>query len=97
MNYVGYSKTLAKLIFDRILFGPPFVLLTVFFLQILQTGSVQKTIEIVKRTYTSVLIMNEKVWTVAQAANFELIPVEYQVLFVNAVAIGWNTYLSIAC
>lgn len=95
MNVVGYSKSFYKLLFDRLLFGPPFVLYTICFLQLLQTNSVQKTIEYVKMSYYSILMMNEKIWTIAQAVNFELIPVEYQVLFVNAVSIGWNTYLSI--
>lgn len=96
MKLVGYTRTICKLIFDRLLFGPPFVMYTIFFLQILQTNSIMKTIENVKLSYFSILMMNEKVWTIAQAVNFELIPVEYQVLFVNAVSIGWNTYLSLS-
>jgi len=96
LNFQGYAKTLAKLIIDRCIFGPPFVLLTIIFIQGLQTLSGPKTIEYIRRSYTSVLILNEKIWTIAQAINFELIPVEYQVLFVNAVSIGWNTALSLA-
>ena len=96
LNFSGYAKTCAKLVLDRLLFGPPFVLFTISFLQFLQNYSIPKTLEYIKASYWPVLLMNEQLWTVAQAVNFELIPVEYQVLFVNAVAIGWNTYLSMA-
>eukprot|EP01040_Poterioochromonas_malhamensis_P003610 gene3610-3857_t len=95
IGLTGHAKTVAKLIFDRLFFGPPFVLFTVIFLQFLQHFSVQKTIAYVKSSYWKVLMMNEKVWTLAQAINFELIPVPYQVLFVNAVSVGWNTLLSL--
>jgi len=96
LNLSGYTKTLVKLLVDRCIFGPPFVLYTLFFLQFLQTGSVDRTLEYVRRSYTTVLLLNEKIWTIAQAINFELVPVEYQVLFVNAVSIGWNTALSLS-
>lgn len=96
LNLTGHAKTLAKLIFDRLLFGPPFVLFTVTFLQFLQTLDHKKTVDAIKKTYVAVLLMNQKVWVPAQAVNFGCLPVEYQVLFVNAVAIGWNTYLSLA-
>jgi Mpv17 / PMP22 family len=89
-------KLVYKLLIDRVLFGPPFVLFTIAFLQYLQTFSAQHTAQYIKRYYVAVLIMNQKVWTVAQAINFAVIPVQLQVLFVNAVAIGWNTYLSLA-
>lgn len=83
-------------IFDRLIFGPPFVLYTVFFLQLLQTASIVKTIENIKSSYWRVLSLNEQTWIPAQAVNFELVPVQYQVLFVNAVAIGWNVLLSLS-
>ncbi len=77
LDFSGYSKTIAKLALDRLLFGPPFVLFTITFLQLLLTFSVQKTLGYIKRSYWSVLAMNEKVWMVAQVVNLELLPVEY--------------------
>lgn len=37
-----------------------------------------------------------QVWTVAQAVNFQVVPLEYRVLFGNMVALWWNIYLSLA-
>ena len=36
-----------------------------------------------------------QVWTVAQAVNFQLVPLDYRVLFGNVVALWWNIYLSL--
>lgn len=37
-----------------------------------------------------------QVWTVAQVVNFQVVPLEYRVLFGNMVALWWNIYLSLA-
>lgn len=50
-----------------------------------------------KNTYVKffpTLVANWKVWPGVQLINFTFVPPEYRVLFVNVVAIGWNTYLS---
>ena len=90
----GNSKVLVKLLIDRGIWAPPFVLFTITFLQFLQTFCPKETAAAVKRNYAAVLLMNQKVWVPGQALNFAAVPVEYQVLFVNAVNVGWNTYLS---
>ena len=40
------------------------------------------------------LIENWKVWPAAQILNFSVVPLKYQILFVNCVAIWWNFVLS---
>jgi len=93
-NLGGRSKLLAKLLIDRLLWAPPFVLLTVTFLQFMQTLSPGKTADAVKKSFMAVFLMNQKVWVPGQAINFAVVPVELQVLYVNAVNVGWNTLLS---
>jgi len=88
------AKVLAKLLIDRILWAPPFVLLTVTFLQFMQCMSPSKTAEAVKKSFMAVFLMNQRVWIPGQAINFACVPVELQVLYVNAVNVGWNTLLS---
>ena len=96
MNLHGNRKTAAKLAIDRCLWGPPFVLFTISFLQLLQTLSPKATADAIRKSYVAVLIMNQAVWVPAQLCNFALVPTELQVLFVNLVNVGWNTYLSFA-
>jgi len=96
MGLQGPRFVAAKLFIDRCLWGPPFVAFTLSFLQLLQTLSPAATAAAIKKSYVAVLIMNQKVWVPGQFINFTVIPVEYQVLFVNAVNVGWNTYLSMS-
>ena len=37
---------------------------------------------------------NWKLWIPAQLVNFAIVPLHFQVLFANGVALVWNTYLS---
>jgi hypothetical protein len=89
-------KIVMKVLIDRIIFAPPFVLFTIAFLQFFQHFNVQRTIRQIGSTYHNVLMRNEQVWVIAQWINFHLIPVDFQVLFVNAVSIAWNTLLSLS-
>ena len=96
MKLKGEAKTLVKLLIDRGIWGPPFVLLTIAFIQFLQTISPRKTAEAIQKSYVAVLLANQKTWVPGQLLNFHFIDPEYQVLFVNAVNVGWNTYLSLS-
>eukprot|EP00614_Pseudopedinella_elastica_P001028 CAMPEP_0172600888 /NCGR_PEP_ID=MMETSP1068-20121228/21047_1 /TAXON_ID=35684 /ORGANISM="Pseudopedinella elastica, Strain CCMP716" /LENGTH=171 /DNA_ID=CAMNT_0013401693 /DNA_START=233 /DNA_END=748 /DNA_ORIENTATION=- len=40
------------------------------------------------------LLANWKLWPVANAFNFAVVPLQYQVFFSNFVAVVWNIYLS---
>jgi protein Mpv17 len=96
MNLTGRAKTLAKVLIDRCLWGPPYTFFTICFLTYFQCFSLQKTWHEVRNKYAAILIMSQKVWVPAQALNFEVIPQDFQVLFVNLINVGWNTYLSMA-
>ena len=97
MGVKDVARTIVKLVIDRGLFGPPFVLLTVSFIQFLQSNfSFGKASAAVKRTFVAVLIANQKFWVLVQLLNFGVVPVDLQLLFVNIASIAWNTLLSLA-
>jgi len=96
MQLSGKSKTFAKLFLDRCFWGPPYTFFTVCFLTYFQCFSAEKTWKEVRNKYVAILIMSQKVWVPGQWVNFEVVPQEFQVLFVNLVNVGWNTYLSLA-
>jgi hypothetical protein len=97
MDVKDFARTVIKLVVDRALFGPPFVLLTVSFIQLLQSNfSLSKTGQALKRTFVAVLIANQKFWVVAQILTFGVVPADLQLLYVNFASIAWNTLLSLA-
>jgi hypothetical protein len=94
-NITGNLNVLSKIALDRLILTPPFLLLTLVYMQFMQTFSVAKTSAAVKNIYASALYLNWRVWTPAQAVNFKFVPLEYRVLFGNLVALWWNIALSL--
>ena len=96
LNLTGKAKTAAKVLIDRCLWGPPYTFMTVCFLTYFQCFSTEQTWKEVRNKYYAILIMSQKVWVPAQLINFEVVPQDFQVLFVSLVNVAWNTYLSLA-
>jgi len=83
-----------RLAFDRLLFSPPFLALTAFSLQYVQNSDAKKSLIHCKSVFKQMLLMNWKVWTVAQYVNFKYVPLHLRTVFGNMVALWWNIYLS---
>jgi hypothetical protein len=50
----------------------------------------------VKDKFAQIYVMDCALWPLVQMANFAFIPSHLQPIFVNAINIGWNTFLSYA-
>lgn len=83
-----------KLLLDRLLFAPPFVLATMLSLSMLNGGGLMEAVARARATFGETLVANWKLWTPAQLLNFMLVPPQWRVLFANAVAFVWNIALS---
>lgn len=89
-------KLALQLVANQLAMTPPFLLVTLLFLQLTHTFSLEKMMATVKKAYSGALWANWRVWTVAQAINFAFVPLDYRVLFGNIIALWWNIYLSMS-
>ncbi|XP_018411005.1 PREDICTED: peroxisomal membrane protein 2 [Nanorana parkeri] len=85
---------LRRLLLERLIIAPAFLLLFFVVMNFLEGKGVNSLNKKLKDSYWSTLKMNWKVWTPFQFINVNYIPVQFRVLFANAVAFFWYTYLS---
>ncbi|EEB10887.1 protein Mpv17, putative [Pediculus humanus corporis] len=90
------NKTTAvkKMLVDQLLFAPVFLAAVLSVIGITQGNSLKSTYEKVSNEYSDILKTNYTIWPAFQLFNFYLVPLHYQVLAVQIVAIFWNTYVS---
>jgi len=90
----GFSTSLLKVLTDRVIFNPAFIVLTLYVLGRLQGETHTDTTQFIRNNYVATVLVNWKIWTVPQIINFNFVPVEFRVLFGNLVALIWNYYLA---
>ena len=90
----GVSRSVLKVLTDRLVFSPAFLLLTIYVLARLQEFTHKEALDSLKQKYVSALLANWKIWTIPQIVNINFVAPEYRVLFANIVALAWNFYLA---
>lgn len=81
-----------RLLIDQFMFAPCFIPSFMATLHLLE-GSAQPLTDAQTKWWDTVQA-NWRLWVPAQLINFGLVPVHFQVLFANGVAVFWNVYLS---
>ncbi|XP_071179080.1 peroxisomal membrane protein 2-like isoform X1 [Mytilus edulis] len=79
-----------RVVFDRFIFAPPFILLFLYAVTMLEGSGHEAAIAKIKETFWPILKMNWQIWTVFQFINVNYVPLKYRVLFGNAVALVWS-------
>lgn len=96
----GIKSAMKRTALDQFVFAPCIISVIISTLSVIQTFQENRSNYIckvksdLKERYYTTFLMNYVFWTPAQALNFLLIPLQYQVLFNNVVALFWNCYLS---
>jgi hypothetical protein len=85
------AKNLILFLIDRIIFAPPFVLLTLYITQMLERGG--KVDGNTKRLYAFALLANQKIWILGKIILCQL-PSEAKAIFYHIISIVWHLYLS---
>jgi len=83
----------SKVALNQLVLGP-IVLMSVFAWNLGLQGKMKEVGEKVKKDLVPSLFNAWKFWVPAASANFYLIPLQRQVLFMSACSIGWTGYLS---
>lgn len=88
----GRAAVGAKVACDQLLFAPPF---NAAFIG--GVGALEGETRVVARVRGAIgetLRANWMLWPAAQAVNFALVPREWQMIYVNTVALGWSVALA---
>uniref|UniRef100_A0A3P9KZY5 Peroxisomal membrane protein 2 n=1 Tax=Oryzias latipes TaxID=8090 RepID=A0A3P9KZY5_ORYLA len=83
-----------RLLLDRFIFAPGFLLLFYFVMNILEAKGWEDFEKKMRSSYWTALKMNWKVWTPFQFININFVPVQFRVLFANFIALFWYAYLA---
>lgn len=79
---------------DQLIFAPGFLAIFLPVLGVVKGKSWEENKRDVKGQYLDIVLMNWTIWPAFQIINFSLVPLNMQVVFVQVLAIIWNTYLS---
>ncbi|KAK2145063.1 hypothetical protein LSH36_705g01020 [Paralvinella palmiformis] len=90
----GKSAALQKVALDQFGFAPGFLAFFLSSMTLFSTGSVTASIEKCKKDWKEVVVANWKIWPAAQTINFYFVPLNWRLIYVNVIAVFWNTYLA---
>lgn len=82
---------LARVACDQCIFAPTNMAVFLSTMAMLEGSEPQKKLD---AAYKPAMTKNWMVWPWVQMVNFKFVPLEYRVLVVNVISLGWNCYLS---
>ncbi|KAH8652123.1 hypothetical protein BX600DRAFT_402552 [Xylariales sp. PMI_506] len=85
------AEIITRVACDQGLFAPTAIGFFLSSMAAMEGGSPKEKLE---KSYLPALQTNYMIWPFVQLVNFKFIPLNYRVLFVNVISIGWNCYLS---
>lgn len=88
------GRTMQKVFIDQVVFAPFFLGCLLSLIGYSQHQDVEKVKEKLKNDYTDILVANYSLWPWVQIINFSFVPLNYQVLLTQTVAVFWNVYFS---
>ena len=80
---------------DQLLFAPTFTAVFFTYNGLMDGDSFDKIYKRLQKGYFTALKANYAVWPAVQLINFGFVPLNYQTVVVNTLALGWNTYMNI--
>ncbi|VDI08542.1 peroxisomal membrane protein 2 [Mytilus galloprovincialis] len=72
-----------RVVFDRFIFAPPFILLFLYAVTMLEGSGHEAAIAKIKETFWPILKMNWQIWTVFQFINVNYVPLKFTCLLIR--------------
>lgn len=88
------GRTVQKVFIDQFVFAPFFLAALLSVIGYSQHQDIVKVKSKLKNEYVDILTSNYAVWPWVQLVNFRFVPLNYQVLLTQSVAVLWNIYFS---
>ncbi|RUS81433.1 hypothetical protein EGW08_010817 [Elysia chlorotica] len=89
------NVAIKRVIFDRFVFAPPFLLLFLYYVAIVEGAGNQGAVKKIKETYWLILKLNWAVWSFVQYFNMNYIPLKFRTVFGNLCSLVWMITISI--
>lgn len=94
MAKTSVGQTTQKVFIDQMVFAPVFLAILLSIIGYSQVQDVEKVKAKLQSEYKDILVANYSVWPWVQIINFQFVPLNYQVLLTQTVAVFWNVYFS---
>lgn len=88
------GRTVQKVFVDQFVFAPFFLAALLSVIGFSQHQDIEKVKDKMRNDYVDILKSNYAVWPWVQLINFRFVPLNYQVLLTQSVAVLWNIYFS---
>ncbi|KAH8235507.1 hypothetical protein KR032_001718, partial [Drosophila birchii] len=88
------QRGIRKMLTDQVLFAPAFTLAMSCLVPLINGESTEQVKSRIQGSYFTILGRNYMLWPLAQVINFSYVPLSYQVLYVQVIALFWNSYVS---
>ncbi|KAH8420010.1 hypothetical protein KR009_004795, partial [Drosophila setifemur] len=94
-DYTTRRRGITKMLLDQGVFAPPFTLVMSYLVPKINGEPEEQIRKRIHEDYFHLLSRSYMLWPAAQFINFTYVPLSYQVLYVQCIAVIWNCYLSV--
>lgn len=90
----GMTAVAKKVAADQVVFSPPLSLAFFTYSGVSETLSLRNAVDTAATKLAPTLAVNWTVWPLVHVCTFGFVPLQYRILFINVVNIGWSAFLS---